>query len=191
MQTKGQLQAFMPHQYDKEAAYLSKMAAAGWHFCGGRAPYYKFEKGAPEDVVYQLDFVQEEQQDQSYVQLFADAGWRLVYKMPYAKGCWYYYCKKATHTAADAIYTDGESKLTMIRRVQKIYTFWTLFPLLFFLYPISNTVQGLSGQDGTHTTVSLVFLGLLLAGMGFMIYVQIGLIRVKRELEKQIKNGGK
>lgn len=56
------------------------MLRSGWRFVRvcGIGTYY-FEKCAPEDVVYQLDYNQEGRRNkEEYVQMFQDRGWEYL-----------------------------------------------------------------------------------------------------------------
>lgn len=82
---KTVLKGFSYLQCDDFAAYLSKMAAKGWHFKGWKAGLV-FEKGEPQNVQYAVEvFIDGSEYDtrpDTHTQAFAEyceaAGWKLV-----------------------------------------------------------------------------------------------------------------
>lgn len=76
-QTVRKFKWFWAWQDDKEEAWLSEMAQAGWHLKWPAMPgFYTFEAGAPRQDVYRLDYVFSNKDYQNYLQLFQDAGWQ-------------------------------------------------------------------------------------------------------------------
>lgn len=118
METKKETKFFTIFQYEQEQDYLRKMHASGWKFVkvSGLCVYH-FEKCAPEDVVYQLDYNKEGiAHKDEYVKMFSDCGWE--YLQDYMG---YSYFRKAASDAAGAeeIFCDRESRLQMLGRVFK------------------------------------------------------------------------
>ncbi|OJG97368.1 hypothetical protein RV18_GL000860 [Enterococcus termitis] len=112
---------------------------------------YIFEKCEPEDYVYQLDFKQENQDVEQYLQLFEDCGWEYFYKF----GNWYYFRKlKSEIDDENVIFSDASTRAEMAKKVVKfqgMISLIALFPLLYFA-PIM--LRGVRGRGG-------VLLGLL------------------------------
>ncbi len=127
--------SFFAHQYEKEEEFLSKMAREGWHFVKlhrGFLSKYEFEKGEPTDYIYQLDFVNPEEDTESYHQLFLDAGWEETYSWDGVyNGKWYYFRRERTGSKEDRIFTDVESKYQLYDKLMKKYGFF--FIVLLFL----------------------------------------------------------
>ena len=66
-------------EYEKEQEWLSRQHRQGWKLTAAAACFYRFERCAPEDVVYQLDYNPEgRKHPEEYVQLFRDCGWEHV-----------------------------------------------------------------------------------------------------------------
>ena len=61
-------------EYEKEQEWLSRQHRQGWKLTAAAACFYRFERCAPEDVVYQLDYSPEgRKHPEEYVQLSATA----------------------------------------------------------------------------------------------------------------------
>lgn len=118
METKKQFKWFTIFEYEKEQEYLRQMHKDGWKFVkvSGLGMYH-FEKCAPQDVVYQLDYNKDglDHKDE-YLKLFDDCGWE--YLQDYVG---YSYFRKAVDAggAAEEIFCDEESKFQMMQRVMK------------------------------------------------------------------------
>ena len=60
-------------EYEKEQEWLSRQHRQGWKLTAAAACFYRFERCAPEDVVYQLDYNPEgRKHPEEYVQLFRE-----------------------------------------------------------------------------------------------------------------------
>jgi hypothetical protein len=98
---------------DKEEAWLREHAQQGLHLVGANAlGLHRFVRGAPQDVVYRLDYIPQARRDEHYYQLFRDAGWEHVLQ---CHG-WQYWRKPASAGATE-IFSDNRSKADMYRRV--------------------------------------------------------------------------
>jgi hypothetical protein len=122
---------FWAWQDEKEEAWLSDLASQGLHLVDvqllGR---YLFRKGDPAEFVYRLDFQSLKTADQeSYLQLFADAGWEHVAEM----SGWVYFRYKVVNGEAPEIYSDLESKLG---KYQRILAYLVIFlPVMIIILP--------------------------------------------------------
>jgi len=102
---------FWAHQDEEQEAWLRAMARQGLHlvdvnpFC-----FWTFRRGAPADMVYRLDF--SNQQNAEFMHLMQDAGWKLA-----ATSCgWHYWCIPLVGSRAPEIFTDGSSKARKFQR---------------------------------------------------------------------------
>lgn len=113
---KKELRIFLITDYEKEGEYLRERHQQGWKFINVVLPgIYFFERCAPEDVVYQLDYNQEGlAHKEEYVQMFQDCGWE--YLMDFA-GYSYFRKPKAQMKGSEEIFCDDDSRLEMLRRV--------------------------------------------------------------------------
>lgn len=114
-------------EYEKEQEWLSRQHRQGWKLTAAAACFYRFERCAPEDVVYQLDYNPEgREHPEEYVQLFRDCGWEHV-----LDNVGYSYFRKpaAQMQGREEIFCDEESRMEMFRRI----LFHRMLPLLILL----------------------------------------------------------
>lgn len=113
---KTEFRFFTIMEYEKEQEYLREMHQAGWKFAAVTFPgFYHFEKGIPEDVVYQLDYNQEGiAHKEEYVQMFQDCGWEYLTDF-----VGYSYFRKPVSglREEEGIFCDDSSRLEMMKRV--------------------------------------------------------------------------
>ena len=114
-------------EYEKEQEWLSRQHRQGWKLTAAAVCFYRFERCAPEDVVYQLDYNPEgRKHPEEYVQLFRDCGWEHV-----LDNVGYSYFRKpaAQMQGREEIFCDEESRMEMFRRI----LFHRMLPLLILL----------------------------------------------------------
>jgi hypothetical protein len=106
---------FWAWQDEKEEEWLAEMAAEGLHLQGFAFPtLYRFQKEQPAKIVYRLDYPGGKKKERdSYLQLFADAGWEHVGDM----GGWVYFRRPIQPGAPTEIFSDVESKVQKYARV--------------------------------------------------------------------------
>lgn len=156
--------------YEKEAAFLSKMHKNGWKLkeIKGLCSYH-FEKCTPEDVVYQLDYNQEGLANKgTYVQMFTDCDWE--YLFDYYGYSYFRKPAKEMH-GREEIFCDDESRLAMVNRIFR----GRLMPLLpFFLCVI---IPQLIMQVNFHSEVSESILSIycILFVVYLIIFIQFGI----------------
>ena len=157
MDTKKQFKWFTIFEYEKEQDYLREMHKAGWKFIKVKGfGTYHFEKCAPQDVVYQLDYNKDGfSHKDEYLKMFDDCGWEYI--QDYA-GYSYFRKAVAEDGVAEEIFCDEESRLQMMQRVLKgrmlpllVIFFGTLFP------------QFLINLLSTHNYFIAAFIGGVLA----------------------------
>lgn len=133
-ETKREFRWFWAWNDEEQEAWLREMAQQGWHLTKpGAFGFYAFEKGAPKDVVYRLDFKVADVDKEEYLQLFADAGWEHVGET----GGWQYFRIETAEGETPEIYTDNSSK---IKKYQRILLFLVIFLPIYstMLYQTSN-----------------------------------------------------
>lgn len=125
METKKQFKWFTIFDYEKEQDYLREMHKSGWKFVKVRGlGMYYFEKCAPEDVIYQLDYNEDGlAHKEEYLKMFDDCGWQYIQDY---MGYSYFRKAVADDGKADEIFCDEESRFQMMQRVMK----GRLLPLL-------------------------------------------------------------
>jgi len=99
---------------EKEERWLGRMAQEGWHLTAPRGFFYRFEKGAPAECVFRLDYQSLRKFDRrEYLGLFKDAGWEFVGEF----SNWYYFRTSIGPGPAPEIHTDLESRMAKYRRL--------------------------------------------------------------------------
>ena len=134
----------LPWNDEKEGRWLAEQERSGWHLktvgCFGG---YVFERAAPADVAYRLDFGPSRLHDRSeYFGLFRDAGWEHLGH----RGLWQYFRKVAVDGQAPEIYTDPQSRIAMYRRVSAI--------MGAMVAVMASQVGSTVSRGGAHTTLA-------------------------------------
>ena len=110
---------FLLTDYEEEEIYLRERHKQGYKLVHVALPgRYTFVECTPEDYVYRLDFnPQNAKEKASYIQMFEDYGWEYIQDM----NEYSYFRKKASETKEEenAIFTDNESKLEMLKRIMQ------------------------------------------------------------------------
>jgi hypothetical protein len=122
---------FWAWQDEQEEAWLSQMAAEGFHLDKPVFPcVYRFKVGESAQIVYRLDYpILKNKDRQSYLQLFEDAGWEHVGDMT----GWVYFRKQVMQDEQIEIYSDVDSK---IQKYQRLATYLAiLLPIFVILAP--------------------------------------------------------
>jgi hypothetical protein len=164
---------FWVWQDEEEEKWLREMAQQGWHLqtmeIGG---LYTFESGESRDDVYRLDFLSAYGKDmESYIQLFADAGWEHVGQL----GSWQYFRTTAENGEAPEIYSEPESKIQKYSRVLLLLV--SLFPIYFLLLVVMDTPETL------FFDIVKIFFTLLIL---LFAYVEVRILRRISQLKKKL-----
>ena len=136
-------------EYEEEEAFLEAQHKAGWKVTGYKLPgFYKFEKCESADYSYRIDFTNENgSKNSEYRQMFADNGWEFLWSV---NGFSIFRKPTADNSSvANEIFTNNESKLQMLQKIQ----YKRLFPLItiFLCCVVPNFVKGLHGDFGMST----------------------------------------
>lgn len=157
---------------EEQEAWLREMAQQGWHLTKpGAFGFYTFEKGAPKDVVYRLDFKVADVDKEEYLQLFADAGWEHVGEM----GGWQYFRIETPEGETPEIYTDNASK---IKKYQRILLF-----LIIFLPIYSTMLYRISENPSTFMRVAELMMA---SFMVLYVYAMVRLFLRTQQLKKTL-----
>ena len=183
---------FFLHQYRQEEKFLSDMRRNGWRVVAlhrGTPTKYEFERCEPEEYCYQLDFVSAAKDDESYHQLMKDAGWEYVMKCPAVGGTWYYFGKSGNEEG-DRLYTDAESKFSLMDTIWKKSA---LFLFLAIFMEADGIVSMISiYRHGQHNILSIsgVLTVFVVTVFGFvtifLIYLIIAILKERGRLKKEI-----
>lgn len=172
MDTKKQFKFFTIFEYEKEQDYLREMHKKGWKFVKVKGlGMYHFEKCAPQDVVYQLDYNKDGlAHKDEYLKMFDDCGWEYI--QDYA-GYSYFRKPVLEDGVAEEIFCDEESKFQMMERVIKCRMLPLLIIFLAILLP-----QFISSLFSPHNYLITSLIGgvlglyLLIFGICFVKYMQ-------------------
>lgn len=162
--TKIEVRFFSIPQWQKEQDYLQKQHQNGWkllsvHFLG----IYVFQRCEPEDVVYQLDYSLEKNNNPAiYIQMFADCGWE------YIQDFWgYSYFRKPVSemNGEEEIFCDNTSRSHMIKQVIK----GRILPLccLFFFVLLPQCILQFLGHDPFQRVLAWFYVGLIILYLFF------------------------
>lgn len=114
--TKTFIRFYTIADYEEEETWLREQSQRGWKLKKMTPPcFYVFEECEPEDVIYRLDFKNQEAEPE-YLQMFADFGWE------YAGKCigWFYFRKPASEMESEEdseIFSDNQSKVDMLQKI--------------------------------------------------------------------------
>ncbi|BCN30786.1 DUF2812 domain-containing protein [Anaeromicropila herbilytica] len=128
METKIERKKFGIADFKEEEKWLLEQHKSGWKLVKTNGIKYYFEKCNAEEWIYQLDFNENTEKDESYIQMFLDYGWEYVFHY----GKWFYFRKKREGwDTANTIFSDNASKIEMYKRI--IYHLFELsIPLFLF-----------------------------------------------------------
>lgn len=170
-ETKKEFKWFWAWNDEKEEQWLTEMAQQGWHLQSpGVLGVYTFERAAPRNVVYRLDFKTAGKDMAEYLQLFTDGGWDYLGAM----GGWQYFRKESVEGEAPEIYTDNASK---IHKYQRVFFF------LVILLPIFMSSFYNLGAIGDLEGFLAGFIGVLSVVGGLLILVYVyALVRIFRRI---------
>ena len=187
--TKTLFRFFTLFEYEEEQAFLEKQHKNGWKVVSFKLPgLYKFEICEPEDMVYRIDFTNENgSKNPEYRQMFADNGWDFLWSVN-GFSIFRKPLSAASAASADAsensseIFTDNASKLQMLQKIQQR----RLLPLvtIFLCAVVPNFIKGINGDFGSSIfdNILTVFFGLM-----FVLYTYVfikSLSKIKKLKEK-------
>jgi hypothetical protein len=113
-QTRRVFKLFWIWQDEQEEAWLTRMAAEGWHLRRVTIGCYTFEQGEPAVVAYRQDYRRLTGAElEEYLGLFRDAGWERVATL----ANWHYFRKAAPEGPLPDIFSDTASRVDKYRRV--------------------------------------------------------------------------
>ena len=169
--------------FKEEEVWLRERAREGLHFVRMYTPcFYVFEEGEPEDVIYRLDFTNNEE-NRDYARMLADFGWENCGR------CvgWVYWRKPAEEAENEAegeLFSDDASRLDMVKKV--VQTRMLPLLLIFFCCVLPNLFRALDGGMYGASGFFLGFFGIMTA-LYLYLFIHCGgkLHRMRKELEKE------
>lgn len=174
-------QKFYISEFEEETAWLSFMHREGWKFVSTTGNQYEFEACEQEDWVYQLDFKEKAEEDETYIRMFADYGWEYVTKY----GQWFYFRKKKEGNEDLSIFSDRESKIEMCKRVVNGQLF-RLLPLT-MIFMANSYVMFFTNIAGEKTFLHGLLWGIGISSMIVMCFCLGVYLNQVRRLNQKIK----
>ena len=181
--TKTLFRFYTLFEYEDEEAFLEKQHKNGWKAVSYKLPgFYKFEKCEPEDMTYRIDFTNENgSKNPEYRQMFADNGWEFLWSV---NGFSIFRKPLAANNAdkSNEIFTDNESKLQMLQKIQqrRLLPFITIF----LCAVIPNFIKGIHGDFGSSIFDNIIT---IIFGVMFVLYTYVcikSLVKIRKLKER-------
>lgn len=145
--TKTVLRLLLAWNDEKEGRWLAEQERSGWHLARVRCFGYTFERTAPSEMTYRLDFGPPVRGDrQEYFSLFKDAGWEHVG----TRGLWQYFRKASGGGPVPEIHTDPHSRIAMYKRLIALAA-------MMLAMLITMTATNLNMKNSTFDRIPIVF----------------------------------
>ena len=184
METKRIFRFFSLAEYGEEQKFLEEMHQKGWKlksytvFRG-----YVFEKCIPENWIYLLDYRDEVEDLNAYIQLFQDCGWEYVMMF----NSFYYFRRKENGEENNSeIFSDRETRREYCESIYKRSVFLTLFcAIIFSIIIVHGLWKALQmfERDPWFLVVYSLISGIMLFELLFLIKCTLKLYAAKKEQE--------
>lgn len=162
---KTWIRFFTIADYEEEEQWLRKQQQNGWRLASMTPPcFYVFEACEPQDVIYRLDFKNNDQTGE-YMQMVNDFGWE------YCAKCmgWLYFRKPAGDSETDGedeLFSDNASRVEMVGHI--IRTRFVPIMIIFLCCVLPNLFRYMDGSIGGFGSFLGIFFGIM-----FLIYVYL------------------
>ena len=157
---KKEFKYFSIFNHEKEEEYLRSQHQHGWEFVKVTGiGMYHFQECEPEDVIYQLDYNQDTNNKEEYIQMFIDCGWEYIQEFAQFS----YFRKPVSEMVEnERIFSDETSRLEMLERVYKgrllpVLVIFSACLLPQFFINLSNGRYFLGMMFGGVLAIYLVF----------------------------------
>lgn len=153
--------------YLEEERFLADQHRSGWKMVGSKkwGWVYIFEKCEPENYIYQIDFKENGQADDDYLQLFDDCGWEYFHKL----NGWYYFRKEKTEVEEEnSIFNDAPSRAEMAKKIMS-YQWAVILPTLIMLFVMTSHF---SISRGSFLSTLFMIFYLFVAGLAIGLAVR-------------------
>lgn len=180
-ETKTIVRFFTIADFEEEEVWLREQHRQGWKMINAAVFLYTFERCAPEDVIYRLDY-KDGEETEDYFQMYRDYGWEYFDQ----NAGWLYFRKPAAETKSEAdgeIFSDGLSKVQMVQHIVRTRMLPLLLIFLCCLLP--NLVRSINGQIPFFNFFA-VFFGILFVLYCYLLtYCGVKLARLRKKYEEQ------
>ncbi len=160
--------------FEKEEAWLNKMAGLGFHFVEYKFGRYYFEKGVPGAYIYRLEMLDDYPTDEKSAEYIAFLKEQHI-EMVTSYHTWAYFRKKAEDGSFE-IYTDIPSRMKHYEKVARIFGIVLLI----------NFAIGCINVNINNINIYLSVVNFLIAIILFIQYVKIGLKVKHLKQEKEL-----
>ena len=180
-ETKTVFHFFTIADFEEEELWLREQHNRGWKLTNAAVFLYTFEKCAPEDVIYRLDYKNGEETE-DYFQMFREYGWEYFDQ----NAGWLYFRKPAAEAETEEdgeLFSDGLSKVEMVKKI--FLTRMLPLLLIFLCCLLPNFVRSVNGEIPFFRFFT-VFFGILFILYCFLItYCGAKLRWLKKKYEEQ------
>ena len=178
-ETKTVFRFFTIADYEEEEIWLREQHNRGWKLTNAAVFLYTFERCAPEDVIYRLDYKNGEESE-DYLQMFRDYGWE--YFDQNAGGLYFRKPAEEAENEEDGeLFSDGLSKVRMVEHIVRTRMLPLLVIFLCCLLPSWLRMFG----NGIFNVLSYVLYTLVLFYIFLLIYCGVKLTRLRKKYEKE------
>lgn len=169
-------------EYNEEERFLNNKSAQGLQLLVGRCFNCVFEEDSSVRYTYQLDFNPGKNNDERYIELFAEQGWKYVnstwngwhyFKKPYQQG---QQDARGNVVTEERIYTDSTSRAEMESRWIMLARFLMIFYALLVPFYLIGSIR-------LHSIAFALF------GLDFLIFGLTVAIGVKQHVRKNREPG--
>lgn len=164
--------------YEQEEAWLREKHKSGWKLVKMFPPcFYAFERCAPEDVTYRLDYKNSEQAS-GYFQIFSDYGWEYIDQLL----GWMYFRKPSSRIDCEQdgeIFSDNESKLNMINHIIKTRLLPVMLIFLGCVFP--SFIESITSGGTVADLFTVLFSLITLLYTGIIVYCGLKLHRLRQK----------
>lgn len=178
---KKAIRFFTIADYEEEEAWLHEQHKNGWALFRMIPPcVYIFEKCAPEDVAYRLDYTNNAETS-SYYQIFRDYGWEYIGR------CvgWLYFRKPRAEMDCEQdgeIFSDSESKMDLIDHVIKTRFLPCLIILLCCVIP--TLIRSTEYSDPAAVVLTVILSILTLFYVYLLVYCGLKLQKLRERYRR-------
>lgn len=166
---------FFIWNYDEEIEYLNKLSEEGWHLVYKKSFRKEFIKDTKVRYKYQIDYNDNVNDRERYLELFREQGWE---KVESAHKEIYYFRKKYDESLPEEdyqIYTDKETKKKMFRSYLKSLNIMSIIWAFCALLWLENIILKVVFRQNLLSTFCNFMMQLCLIGL-----FQSGCINIRR-----------
>lgn len=167
---------FTISDFEKEENFLREQHRQGYELTSFTGlSCYRFKKCEPKDVVYRLDYCGADVTDkEAYIQMFRDYGWEYLFD----RFGWSYFRKEVVEGEDVEIFSDNQSRLSLVEKVFKTRMLPILVMFLCCLVPQVSNVLFHFGLG-----LKIFWFALFALYMYLIIHCGLGLLELKKKYE--------